>query len=324
MKLTYLLPIRAADPVAGELIDYVQWLSTHAEVIVVDGSSPDVFAAHAGHWAGVVTHVAVDPDVLALMNGKVAGVLTGLRRASHERVVIADDDVRYDEQSLSELHAALDAADVVRPQNYFQPLPWHAAIDSGRILLNRATGGDWPGTLGVRRSVLRATGGYDGNVLFENLELVRTIRAAGGAEARPFGLYVRRLPPRSDHFWSQRVRQAYDEFARPWRLAVWLSLAPAVGALTIAFGWRALGAVVLTSVALAELGRSRAGGRRYFPHRTVLGAPIWLCERAVCAWVALASRIVLGGIPYRGRIVSRAATPFRQLTARLHSRATAG
>ena len=32
--------------------------------------------------------------------GKVGGVLTGLRLASHARVIVADDDVRYDEATL--------------------------------------------------------------------------------------------------------------------------------------------------------------------------------------------------------------------------------
>src|SRR5215217_4010099 len=112
--------------------------------------------------------------------GKVGGVLTGVRLASHECLVVADDDVRYDADSLARVVEGLRGADVVRPQNYFTPLPWHARWDTARMLLNRMTGGDWPGTLGVRRSVLRATNGYDGRVMFENLELVRTVLAAGG------------------------------------------------------------------------------------------------------------------------------------------------
>ncbi len=90
--------------------------------------------------------------------------------------------MRYDDKSLAQTVAALATADVVRPQNYFEPLPWHARWDSGRMLLNRISGGDWPGTLGVRRSRLQATGGYDGSVMFENLELVRTVLASGGRE----------------------------------------------------------------------------------------------------------------------------------------------
>ena len=71
--------------------------------------------------------------------------------------------------------------ELVRPQNYFAPLRWHARWDTARTLLNRVAGGvDFPGTLAVRRSRSSQTDGYDGDVLFENLELIRTIEAAGG------------------------------------------------------------------------------------------------------------------------------------------------
>ena len=105
-----------------------------------------------------VRHLPPDADLKFMSNGKVRGVMTGLRRASHETVILADDDVRYTEEGLAQMAAALDRADVVRPQNYFDPLPWHPRLDTARALINRSTGGDWPGTLGVRRSTLRRAG----------------------------------------------------------------------------------------------------------------------------------------------------------------------
>ena len=143
-----------------------------------------MYARHAARWHGLLRHLPPDPTVHGV-NGKVRGVLTGVAAARHEHVVIADDDVRYDEAGLRAVHRLLDTADLVRPQNYFDPLPWHAWWDTGRTLLNRAFGADWPGTLAVRRSTFRAMGGYDADVLFENLELVRTVRAYGGTEASP-------------------------------------------------------------------------------------------------------------------------------------------
>ena len=85
-------------------------------------------------------------------NGKVAGVVTGVRCARHERVVVADDDVRYDAASLRAVVAGLDDGELVRPQNVFTSWPWHARWDTGRSLLNRAVSHDHPGTFGVRRS----------------------------------------------------------------------------------------------------------------------------------------------------------------------------
>lgn len=321
---TYILPIKASRPVvAVDFTDYLRWLSsTIREVIVVDDSSPQVFAAHNEAWGSFVRHVPPDPG-LATPMGKVGNVLTGIGLARSERLIIADDDVRYDRASLSRLVATLDEVDVARPQNYFDPLPWHARWDTGRMLLNRMTGGDWPGTLAVRHSVLRATGGYDGSAMFENLELVRTVLAAGGREASFLDIYVLRRPSTARHFWAQRVRQAYDEIARPWRLIIQLAFLPIAVALAISGRWLLIALIAAAVVALGELGRRRAGGTRVFPFSASLFAPIWIAERAVCSWLALLSRVFLGGVRYRGTVLSLAANPLRVLRAR-HRHARAG
>jgi hypothetical protein len=313
---TYILPIRADEPVDDELIRYIRALASMCEVVVVDGSRRDVFDSFAARCGPLVRHVAPDAAFTGLLNGKVAGVLTGLRLASHERVLIADDDVRYDGAGLAAVLDALEAADVVRPQNYFDPLPWHAYIDTARTLINRVTGGDWPGTLAVKRSLLRKTGGYDGNVMFENLELVRTVTASGGRQAVLRDVYVRRLPPSARHFVSQRVRQAYDELARPGRLAMWLSVLPLLGFVIRRRRGRMLMVTVAASMVAAEVGRRVDGGTRVFPALASLAAPLWIAERALAAWLAIAARLTLGGMPYRGRIVRSAATSMRTLRRR--------
>ncbi|HEY7861517.1 MAG TPA: hypothetical protein VIB98_08720 [Gemmatimonadaceae bacterium] len=314
--VSYILPIRSDSPsTAPELRAYIEWIGARAEVIVVDGSSAPVFAAHEREWGSIVRHVPPAPDLISPM-GKVGAVLTGLRAASHERTIIADDDVRYDDESLAQVIGALVSAHVVRPQNYFEPLPWHARWDTGRMLLNRLTGGDWPGTLGVRRSILQATNGYDGSVMFENLELVRTVLAAGGREAVLLGAYVRRRPSTARHFRGQRVRQAYDEIARPARFAIQLAILPVVLTLAITRHWLAITILAAAVVLAAEMGRRREGATRVFPPVTPLFAPLWLAERAVCSWLALGARILLGGVPYRGTILHHAATPMRVLRRR--------
>src|SRR5206468_11787027 len=98
--------------------------------------------------------------------------------------------------------------------------------DTARTLLNRSVGRDYPGTLAVRRSRMLAMGMYDGDVLFENLELMRTLRAHGGTIASPLDLFVARVPPSAAHFWGQRTRQAYDDLALPLRMALWLAVLP--------------------------------------------------------------------------------------------------
>jgi hypothetical protein len=181
-------------------------------------------------------------------------------------------------------------------------MPWHARWDTGRILIARATGGDWPGTLVVDRGALLRAGGYDGSALFENLELVRTLEAAGGHQVLALDLLVERIPPTAGHFWSQRVRQAYDEWARPGRLGAELALVP----LVVVGRTTALWVLAAGSIALAEVGRRRAGGREVFAPTAALWAPCWVAERAVTSWLALASRAA-GGARYGPGRLSRAA-----------------
>lgn len=317
LELTYVLPLRWRDDRgADELTFYLRWLASQVStVIVVDGSDEGLFDSHASRWSGFVHHHRPDPS-LRFRNGKVNGVTTGVNAATHERVVIADDDVRYDRDGLERMCDLLRDHDLVRPQNYFAPLSWHAAWDTARTLLNRAFGADYPGTLGVRKDIFERTNGYDGDVLFENLELMRTIAAAGGRLVAPLDLYVRRLPPETGHFLGQRVRQAYDEFALPGRLALWLALIPGVGLIAAKRSVNAASGALALSVVVAELGRRRAGGTRYFPAHTSLFAPLWLMERAVCSWVAVAQRIGRGGVVYGDGVVQRAATPVKELQGR--------
>lgn len=299
-ETTYILPIKAASAEgAQELGAYLALLDV-AQIIVVDASEPAVFDAHARVFPCTVQHIQPDPDVEGC-NGKVRGVLTALRRSVHPRVVIGDDDVRYDRAALDSVLAALDRAEVARPQNYFSPVPWHALLDNARQLINRGLDGDWPGTLAFRRAFLPH--GYNPDALFENLELVRTVRARGGREAVLYGTFVKRLPPTTAHFWTQRVRQAYDEFARPARLIGALSLLPLTCA-SLALGWWQIPLAALVAGELVALrGLLRARAYRYMSPLALAFVPLWLAERAVCSWAAIYERLRYGGVRYAGRIV---------------------
>jgi len=321
--VSYVLPLRWTEP--GPIEELRAYLGSIGrvvdEILVVDGSPAPVFAEHATALRGIARHLAPHSD-LDFQMGKVNGVLTGVRECSGELIVLADDDVRYDPSTLRRTVELLAEADLVRPQNYFDEMPWHARWDTARSLLNRVfTGdptfpvGDFPGTLAVRRSALLATGGYDGDSLFENLELMRTVRAAGGEVATPLDLYVPRRPPSTAHFFSQRVRQAYDDFAIPARIGVFLALPPAAAySLRRGRAGRLL-AGALASILVAEIGRRRAGGATHFPVSGSLLAPVWAVERSLCSWLALGAKL-RGGVPYGGRRLGRSATPLRRLRCR--------
>jgi hypothetical protein len=328
---SYVLPLRWTRPgPIGELAAYLGWLAGEVdEVLVLDGSGPELFAAHAAALGAPIRHLPPHSD-LGFAMGKVNGVVSGLRECRHERVVIADDDVRYGREELRRTLALLADADLVRPQNYFRPLPWHARWDTARSLLNRVfTGdpgfpvGDFPGTLAVRRTAFLTSGAYDGDALFENLELMRTIRAAGGTVATPLDLYVERRPPSAAHFLSQRVRQAYDDFAIPGRLGGFLAAGPWALAQLARGRRRRLAVAALAAVAVAEAGRRRAGGGARFPLSGSLLAPAWIGERTLCAWLAVGARL-RGGVRYGEGRLRHSANSMRTLRRRYSERAGGG
>lgn len=304
----YVLPLHRSDGAdagdLGDLARYLRRLSRLLDVTVVDSSPPHQFEIHALAFGPTVRHLR--PDPWPGRNGKVRNVMTGIRVARHEQVVLADDDVRYDANALARAVAVLHEADVVVPQNVFTEWPWHARWDTARQLINRAFGGDYPGTLLVRRSRLAAHG-YDGDVLFENLQLIRTVAADGGTVHRAPDLYVGRRPPTWRHFRSQRVRQAYDDFAQPTRLIAEAILLPTVTALCLRAGLKPAALLAAVSAALAETGRRRGGGSQVFPRTASLWAPLWVAERAVCVWLAIGLRFT-GGVRYGEHRIRHAAT----------------
>jgi hypothetical protein len=322
-RVSYVLPLRWSE--AGPIEELSAYLRSLGEVVdeilVVDGSPAPFFSEHADALDGVARHLAPHPN-LDFQMGKVNGVITGVRECAGELVVLADDDVRYCPATLRRVAMLLGEADLVRPQNYFSELPWHARWDTARSLLNRVfTGdasfpvGDFPGTLALRRSALLAVGGYDGDALFENLELMRTIRAAGGRVVTPLDLYVARRPPNAAHFLSQRVRQAYDDFAIPLRIGGFLAVVPLAVHSSRRGRVRRLAGGALASILIAEIGRRRAGGATRFPVSGSLLAPAWVAERSLCSWLALVAKL-RGGVLYGGRRLPLSATPMRRLRRR--------
>jgi hypothetical protein len=312
----YVLPLRwEDDDQVEDLTHYLEALVAHVPVTVVDGSPPDVFESHARRWGGYLRHVPPGPWPGA--NRKVAGVMTGVLASRAEALVIADDDVRWRPDQLVAAVERLELGDAVRVQNVFDPKPWHARWDTARSLVNRGLAADYPGTLVVSRSALLRSGGYDGDVLFENLELLRTVRAQGGNEVRADDILVTRRPPTARQFWSQRVRQAYDSFAQPARLATEAAVLPALLWSAARRKPEPAVSVALAVSLVAWRGRLRDGGAAAFPPSAIAWAPVWLLERAVCTWLAIGLRLT-GGVPYRHRRIVRAASNM----ARLRHRAT--
>lgn len=300
LRCTYLIPLRRERVCEDEVkafADYFRRLTeVGCEVVVVDGSAPEVFAAHAHGWDGVCRHVPVSKKYTYL-NGKVNGVHTGIDLASHEHIIVADDDIRYTAADITHACALLERYEIVRPQNYIMPLPWWACIESARMLILRGTlhAGDYPGTCAFRRSTCLRVGHYDGDVLLDNEEIVRHFAAKGADIICATDFFVLRQAPSLGKWIEQRPRYAYEDLGMWSKTAFFASLTPTALALGGVGGSKAaLGYISFLgfgSVFLALRGLLRDGAYKYFALRTVLYAPLWVMERALATYWAFYWRV---------------------------------
>ena len=113
--------------------------------------------------------------------GKANGVVTGVRECREELVVLADDDVRYDGRGLRRIAELLEEADLVRPQNRFDELPWHARWDTARTLLNRVVTGEFSRTTSLARSSIVASSSSEIGLGWE-----KSKRSLSGETSEPF------------------------------------------------------------------------------------------------------------------------------------------
>src|SRR3954470_20085305 len=114
-RVTYLLPIRRAtfgSAEATQLAEYFRELSeAGCEVLVVDGSPAEVFAEHEHAWRSLCRHAKVDRS-FGFLNDKVNGIHTGVRLAATEKIILADDDIRYAAAEIVRICDLLDEFDV--------------------------------------------------------------------------------------------------------------------------------------------------------------------------------------------------------------------
>jgi hypothetical protein len=245
LAATYLMPIRRTRfnrATAGPLRDYLQTLSAEVdEVLVIDGSPADVFAGHHALFQDVCRHENVDRK-FNYPNGKVNGIHTGVERAHHEKIILADDDVRYEARSLRAVVEFLEHYQVVRPQNFLCPASWWGRMEAARMLINRGTlrAADYPGTCAFQRTAMLRAGHYDGDVLFDNEEMIRHFVRSGLTVVYANDLWVRKEAPTWQKWLEQRPRQAYEDFPLRLKTILFSSLIPAGLTISVVVGWRGL------------------------------------------------------------------------------------
>lgn len=314
VRCTYLLPIRRVRAHADEIEAFAQYFRSLAhsgcEVIVVDGSPAEVFAEHDRAWGKLCRHSTVDSQYKYL-NGKVNGVHTGVDLASSEKIVLADDDIRYTSEEITRACDLLERHEMVRPQNYLSPLPWWGRMEAARMLINRGVlrTGDYPGTCAFRRSTFLRVGHYDGDVLFDNEEIVRHFVLQEADVFYALGLFVHKRPPTFRKWMEQRPRQAYEDFVMRAKTLLFASLLPIILMLGILGGVQAMllfacfVSVCAVLLALRGLWRDRAD--RVFPTYVILYAPLWVAERVLSTYWALYWRVAHGGYPFGDRLLSK-------------------
>ncbi|MFN2531838.1 MAG: hypothetical protein ABR555_11120, partial [Pyrinomonadaceae bacterium] len=239
------------------------------------------------------------------------GVQTGVDLASCERIILADDDIRYCVADVERMCEFLDNFEMVRPQNFIAPLPWWARVETARILINRGVlrAGDYPGTCGFRRSTMHRIGPYDGDVLFDNEEIVRHFALNGVNIKYALDFFILKLPPTFRKWLEQRPRQAYEDFVMRAKTAAFLSILPLslglsfVGYVRIAFLFLAI--LSLLSILISSRGLLRDAAYRFFPVSSPLWAPLWIFERSLSVYCALYWRARYGGYPFGPKLLSK-------------------
>ena len=314
LNCAYVLPIRRTrfNPSdAASLRTYLDMLKeAGCEVIVADGSAPEVFDQHAGIVGAICRHVPVDRR-FGYLNDKANGIYTGIELASFDRIILADDDIRYSAANICTIMRLLDQNEVVRPQNFLDPLPWWAKMEAARMLINRALlpAADYPGTCAFRRRRMLAAGRYDGDVLFDNEEIIRHLAQDGCTFAYANDLFVRKCPPTFRKWTEQRPRQAYEDFGMHLKTTLFFALLPLSFLIGCRFGIAGLTVFFPTLSLLATLiaarGRARGKARRFFPAHCCFFAGLWVFERMLSTYWALYWYLTRGGYPFGGRVLSR-------------------
>jgi hypothetical protein len=292
-RCTYLVVLEGDRGAAGDLHDLATYLSALSvagcEVVLVDASPSPIFENNRRVLRWVSRHLAVRPRYRSFVGG-IDIVRTAVDVSNCDRIIVADENVRYAPATVENLCELLDTHEVVEPQDYFEPLPWWSGIEAGRMLLHRGIEPvpDHGVTFGFRKSAIRGLRGVD-IVSCNDDDPVRRLASQGAEIFSASEVFVRRLPPALDDWLRQRPKQADDDFVMPVKTAFFFALLPMAVLLAMTGGLRVAGgyasAIVVVSMVLAIRGRS--GAAIFFPLRTCLCAPLWVLERSVSVYWAL-------------------------------------
>ncbi|HEX2963720.1 MAG TPA: hypothetical protein VHO43_18125 [Ignavibacteriales bacterium] len=302
---TYIFTIQRAVPRGAdiqEISDYLALLnSAGCDVIVVDGSPLEVYAAHEGAWFNLCRHVKIDSRYRSAST-YVNSIYTGAALAVCQRIIAASEKVRYTPDDVLRMCELLEHFELVRPQNYLFPLNWWSQVESAGILVNRTVfpGGDSPETIGFLGSTFHKFCSRKDKAFDQTEDITRQFIMHQAKVCFALDFLIQKNSPPFNEWCTKCFRETYKNFSFSLRPCIFLLLIPMGILLQFFFGTRAFlfycAAVILSAVTIAFLGRFR-GGRRFFPLRLSFAAPAWLMERILCHYKTLFWLLRPGGHP---------------------------
>jgi hypothetical protein len=156
---------------------------------------------------------------------------------------------------------------------------------------------------------MRRVGPYDGDVLFDNEEIVRHFALNGGDINYALDFFIVKRPPTFTKWLEQRPRQAYEDFVMRAKTAAFLAVIPSTLLLSLLTGARSviffLAMLSVLSVLLSSRGLVRNAAYRFFSVRSPLYAPLWILERSLSVYWALYWRARYGGYPFGQKLLSK-------------------
>jgi len=184
-------------------------------------------------------------------------------------------------------------------------------MEAARMLINRGTlrAADYPGTCAFRRTAMLRGRHFDGDVLFDNEEMIRHFIRSGLNVLYANDLFVCKEAPTWRKWLEQRPRQAYEDFPLRLKTVLFASLIPAGLTVLALLGRKSfLGFVVvlsLVAIGLSFRGYARGAARTVLPWTVCLYAPFWILERAISTYWAFCWYLRRGGYPFGDTLLSK-------------------
>ncbi|MGE5403022.1 MAG: hypothetical protein ACM3S2_21690 [Ignavibacteriales bacterium] len=292
---TYIFLIRrnsAPGDEIQELAGYFRMLnSLGCEVLVVDSSPLDVFAGFEGAWYYLCRHVKVDSR-FHYLSDKLNSICTGADLATCEKIIVAEDDVRYSPADILRMCEMLEDFDLVRPQNYISPLQWWSRMESVHTLMNRAVfpGGDYSNTLAFLNTAFKKHCHFGKSSYYDSDDIIMQFALRRAKICYALDFLILKKSPSLSCWRDQMFQNIFDNFDFSLRTVLLLLLIP-VGILLALFAGPKTAliystAVILSSITVAFMGRHR-GGRQFYPIGLLVYAPLWLLDVVINNYRAL-------------------------------------